>query len=70
MKYKLLGLSWRLWGFALWVATGMILRGRALTAQGQGEEGMMQFRQGLAAYRTTEAEVGRSYWLTLQAWRA
>ena len=27
----------------------------------------MQFRQGLAAYRTTEAEVGRSYWLTLQA---
>ena len=48
-------------GFALWVATGIILRGWALTAQGQGEEGMMQFRQGLAAYRTTEAEVGRSY---------
>jgi predicted ATPase len=50
-------------GFAFWVAHGTILRGWVLAAQGQGEEGIAQMRQGLAAYRATGAEVGRPYWL-------
>ena len=45
---------------------GTILRGWALTEQGQGEEGIAQMRQGLAACRATGAELsGRiflPYW--------
>ena len=37
-------------GFPLWLAGGTILRGWALAMQGQGEEGMAQIRQGIAAY--------------------
>ena len=36
-------------GFPLWAAIGTILRGWALAMQGQGEEGMAQIRQGIAA---------------------
>ena len=36
-------------GFALYLAWGTILRGWALAEQGQGEEGIAQMRQGLAA---------------------
>ena len=36
---------------------GTILRGWALAEQGQGEEGIAQMRQGLAAYRATGAEL-------------
>ena len=36
-------------GFPLWVAYGTLLRGWALAMQGQGEEGLAQMRQGLAA---------------------
>ena len=43
-------------GFAHYLAQGTILRGWALAAQGQGEEGMAQMRQGLAAYQATGAE--------------
>jgi class 3 adenylate cyclase/predicted ATPase len=45
-------------GFALRVAQAMILRGWALTAQGQGEDGLAQLRQGLAALRATGSEPG------------
>ena len=34
---------------------------------GTGEEGIAQIRQGLAAYRATGAEVGRSHFLALLA---
>ena len=44
-------------GFAFWLALGTILRGWALAEQGQGEEGIAQMRQGLAAYRATGAEL-------------
>ena len=37
-------------GFPFWLALGTILRGWALAEQGQGEEGIAQMRQGLAAY--------------------
>ena len=45
-------------GFAQLVGSRVSCRGWALAAQGQGEEGMAQMRQGLAAYRATGAELG------------
>ena len=35
----------------------IVLRGWALAEQGQGEEGIAQIRQGLAAYRAKGAEL-------------
>jgi predicted ATPase len=49
------------------LATGTILRGWALAEQGQGEEGMAQMRQGLAARHATGAEADRPYLLALLA---
>ena len=54
-------------GFAFWVALGTILRGWALAEQGQGEKGIAQIRQGLAAYLATGQEVLRPYNLALLA---
>ena len=54
-------------GFPFWLAWGTILRGWALAEQGQGEEGIAQMRQGLAAYRATGAELARPYCLALLA---
>ena len=44
-------------GFAQWVAYGTVVRGWALAEQGQWEEGIVQMRQGLAAWRATGAEL-------------
>jgi class 3 adenylate cyclase/predicted ATPase len=41
--------------FPLWVALGTIFRGWALAMQGQGEAGLAQIRQGIAAWRATGA---------------
>ena len=38
-------------GFTLWAAWGTSLRGWALAMQGQGDEGLTQVRQGIAACR-------------------
>ena len=38
-------------GFAIWVPGGTILRGWALTEQGQMEEGIAQMRQGMTAWQ-------------------
>jgi predicted ATPase len=54
-------------GFALWVPGGTVLRGWALSAQGQVEEGIAQMRQGLTAWQATGAEVDRPYYLALLA---
>ena len=54
-------------GFALNLAYGTIVRGWALVEQGQGEEGIMQMRQGLAGFLATGAGVGYSYFLALLA---
>jgi predicted ATPase len=43
-------------GLALWLAWGIIIRGWALAEQGQGEAGIAQIRQGLAAAQATGAE--------------
>jgi class 3 adenylate cyclase/predicted ATPase len=62
-------------GFALWIAGGTVMRGWALSqrshepgaGQRQGEEGIAQIHQGLAAWGATGAKVIRPYGLTLLA---
>ena len=54
-------------GFQLYAALGTILRGWALAMQGQGEAGMAQVRQGLAAYRATGAVQAVPFLCTLLA---
>jgi predicted ATPase/class 3 adenylate cyclase len=54
-------------GFPFWAAAGTILRGWALAMQGQGEEGLSQVRQGIAAYRATGAPLLVAYYCTLLA---
>jgi predicted ATPase len=54
-------------GFALWVPGGTVLRGWALTAQGQMEDGIAHMRQGMIAWQATGAEVDRPYYLALLA---
>jgi predicted ATPase len=51
-------------GFSLWEAVGTILRGWALALQGRGEAGMVQVRQGIAAYRATGASLFVPYFYT------
>ena len=47
-------------GFSFLLAVGTILRGWALAEQGQGEEGLVQIRQGLEAFRATRTEYQRT----------
>src|SRR6267142_3859637 len=54
-------------GLPLWTAVGTILRGWALAMQGQGEEGMAQARQGIAAWRATGAAQFVPYLCTVLA---
>src|SRR5262249_43711703 len=55
-------------GFPQFVALGMFMRGWALAVQGQGEEGIAQLHQGLAAFRAVVGlEIGRSWHLALLA---
>jgi predicted ATPase len=54
-------------GFVARGALGTIMQGWALAEQGQGEAGITQLRQGLAAYRATGSEVGRTNHLSLLA---
>ena len=52
-------------GFPFWGAAGTILRGWALVIQGQGEAGMAEVRQGIAAYRATGAALLVPYYCTV-----
>jgi predicted ATPase len=54
-------------GFPLWIAMGTTFRGWALAMQGQGEEGMAQIRQGIAAWRATGAALFIPYFCTVLA---
>ena len=54
-------------GFAARVALGTIMRGWALAAQGQGEEGIAHMRQGVAAWRAAGSEVGLTNYLSFLA---
>jgi class 3 adenylate cyclase/predicted ATPase len=53
--------------FPQWAAWGTSLRGWALAMQGQGEEGMAQIRQGIAACRATGAALLVPYFCTVLA---
>jgi adenylate cyclase len=46
-----------------WAAAGAILRGWALTKQGQGEEGIAQMHEGLGVWQGMGAALMRTYWL-------
>jgi predicted ATPase len=54
-------------GFPLWTAFGMSCRGWALALQGQGEAGLAQVRQGIAAGRATGAMLRVPYFSALLA---
>jgi class 3 adenylate cyclase/predicted ATPase len=54
-------------GFTHWAAWGTSLRGWALAMQGQGEEGIAQVRQGIAAWQATGGALGVPYFYTLLA---
>jgi predicted ATPase len=55
------------YGFPFYAAVGTSFRGWALARQGQGEEGMAQMRQGIAAWRATGAALYVPYLCTLLA---
>jgi predicted ATPase len=52
-------------GFAQRSAGSTVLRGWALSRQGQAEEGIAQIIQGIAAFRATGANAWCHYWLAL-----
>ncbi|MBI3327718.1 MAG: hypothetical protein HYZ81_13585, partial [Nitrospinae bacterium] len=54
-------------GFPQQIAQAMLLRGWALAENGQGQEGMAQIRQGLAAYQATGTTTQQPYYLALLA---
>jgi class 3 adenylate cyclase/DNA-binding winged helix-turn-helix (wHTH) protein/tetratricopeptide (TPR) repeat protein len=54
-------------GFRMWLAAGTVERGWALAEQGQGEAGIAQIRQGIAAWQATGTAVALPYGLALLA---
>jgi class 3 adenylate cyclase/predicted ATPase len=54
-------------GFSQELAQGMVLHGRDLVRQGQGEAGIAQMRQGLAALRATGTETELPWLLSMLA---
>jgi predicted ATPase len=54
-------------GFPLLLAGSTFLQGWVLAAQGRGEEGIVQMRQGWAAWRSTGAEMDGPYLLAMLA---
>jgi predicted ATPase/class 3 adenylate cyclase len=54
-------------GFTQWAAWGTSLHGWALAMKGQGEEGLIQVRQGIAAWRATGAVLHVPYFCTMLA---
>jgi hypothetical protein len=54
-------------GFTAWLSIATILLRWAMIEQGHGDENIVQLREGLAAFRATEAQVGRPYHLWVLA---
>src|SRR2546421_8069887 len=54
-------------GFPFHLAHGTAIHGWALMEQGQVENGIIQIRQGIAAYLALGAELERPYYLALLA---
>ncbi|MGH8005786.1 MAG: ATP-binding protein [Candidatus Binatia bacterium] len=57
-------------GFPFFLALATMVRGWALAEQGQAQEGIVELRQGLAAWRATGAELTRPRFMALlaEAW--
>ena len=49
-------------GFAIWLAEGTCYRGLVMAQQGQGDEGISEIREGLAALQAMGAEVWGAHW--------
>ena len=59
-------------GLPFWLAFGMFVHGWALSAQGQGAEGISQMRDGIAAWEATGAKAWQPYFrapLAEECWR-
>jgi predicted ATPase len=54
-------------GFPSWLANGTMLQGWALAVQSEGEEGITQLYQGMAARRAIGEEIAQPYFLALLA---
>jgi DNA-binding winged helix-turn-helix (wHTH) protein/predicted ATPase len=54
-------------GYTQWLAGSTIVRGWSLVMQGQGEEGLGQIHQGLAAHQASGSQVALPYFLALLA---
>jgi predicted ATPase len=54
-------------GFPFWIAGATVRQGWALAMEEETEEGIVQMRQGLAAWQATGAEVGVPHYLALLA---
>ena len=54
-------------GFPLFAGGGTALKGWALVERGEEREGISLLRSGIDAWRSTGAELARSYWLVLLA---
>jgi predicted ATPase len=54
-------------GFPFWLALATMTHGGELANRGNGQEGIMQLRQGLDAYRALGADIGNTYWVGLLA---
>jgi predicted ATPase len=55
-------------GLALWAAMSGIIRGWALTGLGHGSEGIAFLRDGVAAWMSTGARAGVTFFHAAQAW--
>jgi len=54
-------------GFSFWLAGARVLRGWSLAVEGKATEGVVELREGLAAWAATGSETYRTYYLGLLA---
>jgi predicted ATPase len=54
-------------GFSFWLAAGLVMRGCALTEQGEWASGIAQLRRGITAFMATGGATHRTYHLALLA---
>lgn len=54
-------------GFPLFSGSGMIFQGWALVEKGNGQEGIVRMQRGIEIWRSTGAELARTYWSALLA---
>ena len=55
------------YGFPLWSGTALVIRGRALVEQGEGERGLAEIREGLDVLRRAKIRLAASLWFSLLA---